>query len=144
MRLVVLLVIALLVLPVVSGLHEQKPVPVKKKPVFSGLKGIFGVSVEPEEAYGPSRGFGRPKVARARLPKGYRGLAGIASQGPGVSETACARFGCRPGKYVVADTGTNTYYRCRCPDAEKIPAERRLCLDTPSLAARIGYLPAPC
>lgn len=118
---------------------------------FTGLQGIFGVSVEqvqPEREYGPAREFGKPKFGRktvqAPLPPTYKGLGGIAGPGPSATKPACAEFNCKPGQYVVADTAAKLYYRCYCGTAKSIKPENLKCFDTPKLAEMIGYRAGPC
>jgi hypothetical protein len=116
---------------------------------FTGLRGIAGVSVEePERAYGPQKPFGKPAPKRlkglAKLPVGYRGLTGIAGAGPNISIAPCARFGCKPGQYVVGDLTTKAVYRCYCPILTNISSANLKCFDTPTVAERAGFHRTEC
>jgi hypothetical protein len=117
---------------------------------FTGLRGIAGVSVEePERRYGPPKPFGKPGARRwevlAPVRPGYVGIGGIAfGAGPNVSIAPCAAFNCTPSQYVVGDTSAKAYYRCYCPSARAISPENIKCMETPSIAERIGYHAGLC
>jgi hypothetical protein len=111
---------------------------------FTGLQGIYGRSIpEPERKVGPQKPFGKPAPKRisqlANLPGGYIGLGGIASGEPGISKAPCEQFSCKPTQFVVGNTRTMEYFRCYCRGAAGIPNESVKCLDTPTIAERLGY-----
>jgi hypothetical protein len=142
--------IILLLAPFVFATHDlnqTKQSPSKKRE-FKGLQGIAGVSVEPEQKYGPQKPFGKPAPKRlkglAALPPGYRGLAGIAPESMTAGRAPCAGFSCKPHQYVVGDTSTKTYYRCYCPAAKGIAPGNIKCIDTPAIADKIGYRAGTC
>ncbi|MEM4246815.1 MAG: hypothetical protein QXF14_00620 [Candidatus Woesearchaeota archaeon] len=113
---------------------------------FTGLTGIFGVSIQPVEQF-PQRPFGKTMIesqAVSRLPAGWVGPGGIANATPGVSRFPCADFGCKAAQYIVGDTSTMKYYRCWCDSAKKIAMENIKCLDTPAIASRLGYSEGIC
>jgi len=132
-----------------QGLMQPNVSLAKVPSYFTGLRGIVGVSVEaPEQVYGPQKRFGKPALKRfkgmAKLPPGYRGLAGIAGPGPNISIAPCAQFGCKPSQYVVGDLTTKAVYRCYCPILKNISAANLKCFDTPAVAERAGFHRAEC
>ncbi len=117
------------------------------RPQFKGLAGIYGVSVQKSpflEQPGQIGTFGKPWLRKISSSVSQSILGGIANATPGISKAPCADFNCKASQYVVGDTSTKQYYRCWCEAAKSIKPENIKCLDTPGVAARIGYSEGKC
>ena len=130
---------------------QKETYPSPSRPQFKGLAGIYGVSVQKSpslEQPGQIGLFGkswmRKQESPVRYPAGYVPVGGIANATPGTSRAPCADFNCKASQYVVGDTSTKQYYRCWCEGAKSIKPENIICLDTPGVAARIGYSEGKC
>jgi hypothetical protein len=113
---------------------------------FSGLTGIFGVSVLPDKKY-EQRPFGKTLMQRpaiSNVPAGWTGPGGIANTTPGTSTAPCANFGCKASQYVVGDKSTKQFFRCWCDNAKKIAKENIECLNSPGNARHLGFSEGTC